>query len=141
MKKNELWIAVAGSQLTSSVSSHTLVQSAMVKVSIGGILDEESAFITNVLLAAMEGGLYNICLIDVQNLIFVDGIAINEHAVECLVRLTGCAMNHDMKVFLVIDNGFVREVLTNTLRRHRGFSKIMIQSSQDFLNSDLAKLS
>ncbi len=141
MKINELWIAFAGSRLTSSVTLHGLDDGTMVKVSITGIIDEESAYITNVILAAVESGPHRYCLIDVQGLIFVDGISINETAIECLIRLTGFAMNHDMKTVLVVDNGYVREVLANILRRHRGFSKIMIQSSQDFVDSDLARKS
>ena len=139
MKMNELWIAFAGSRLTSSVSLHHLDDSAMIIVSIGGVIDGDSTFITNVILAAMDSGPYDYCLIDVQSLIFVDGISINEHAIECLIRLTGFAMNRGIKAFLVVDNGYVREVLADILRRHRGFSKLSIQSSQDFLDSELAQ--
>ena len=139
MKMNELWIAFAGSRLNSSVSLHHLDDSVMIKISIGGIIDTESAFVTNVILAAMDSGPYDYCLIDVQNLTFVDGISINEHAIECLIRLTGFAMNRGIKAFLVVDNGYVREVLADILRRHRGFSKLLIQSSQDFLGSELAQ--
>ena len=139
MKMNELWIAFASSRLTCSVSLHNLNDSAMVKISINGIIDSESAFITNVIVAAMDQGHYEYCLIDVQNLVFVDGLSISEQAIECLIRLTGFAMNRDIKAFLVIDNGYVREVLADILRRHRGFSKLSIQSSHDFLGSGLSE--
>ncbi len=138
MKVNELWVAFADSKLTSSVSLHHLDDSSMIKVDIGGIIDENSAFVTNVILAAMDSGHHDYCLLDVKNLIFVDGISVNEFAIECLVKLTGFAMNRDMKAFLVVDNSYVREVMANILRRHRGFSKLAIQSSADFMDSDLA---
>ena len=139
MKMNELWIAFAGSRLTSSVSLHHFDENSMIKVTINGIIDSDSAFITNVILAAMDSGPYKYCLIDVQSLVFVDGILINEHAIECLIKLTGFAMNRDIKAYLVVDDAYVREVLADILRRHRGFSKISIQSSQDFLSSELAQ--
>ena len=139
MKMNELWLAFGGSHLTSTVSNHKLEDGAMIKVTIEGVIDESSTFITNVILAAIAGWRYDICLIDVRNFIFVEGNAINENAIECLIRLTGFAMNSEMRTVLVVDNGYVREVLTDILRRHRGFSRILIQSSHDFSSSALAE--
>ncbi|MEI8393172.1 MAG: hypothetical protein WCF85_00450 [Rhodospirillaceae bacterium] len=139
MKINELWVAYAGSQLTCTVTLHHFDENTMVKVIIGGVIDEPSAFITNVILAAMDSGPHEFCLIDVQNLVFVTGISINEQAIECLIRLTGFAMNRNMRAVLVVDDAYVREVLADTLRRHRGFNKIMIQSSQDYSESGVSK--
>lgn len=139
MKLNELWISFASNQLTSTVSLHALDQGTMVKISINGIIDGASSFITGVILAAMESGNHAYCLIDVRELLFVEGISINEHAIECLVRLAGYIMNHDTRGILVIDDSSVREVLISTLHRHRGLSRITIQSGRDFMDSGLAQ--
>ncbi len=138
MKTSELWIAYAGNYLTCTVEIHQTDGGTMVKISINGVIDETTAFITNVIQAAMDSGKHTYCLIDVQNLIFVEGLSINEYAIECLIRLTSVTMNLNMRAVLVVDDGYVREVLTDTLRRHRGFSKIMIRSSHDIANNDLS---
>lgn len=140
MKLNELWIAFAGNQLTSTVSTHAFGDGSMAKIVIKGVFDESSSVITNIILSAIEGGNHKYCLIDVQELLFVSGISINEYAIECLVRLTSYVMSHGINGVLVVDDGYVREVLTGTLRRRRGFSRMTIESGEEFARSDLAQL-
>ena len=139
MKTHELWVAFAGNRLTATVSLHRLDSGSLVKVSISGFMDAESAFVTNVILAATDSGQHSYGLIDVQNLIFVEGTAISEHAIECLIRLAGYVLDRNMPAAIVVDDAYVREILNSTLRRYRGFSNILIQSGQDYLNSDLGR--
>ena len=137
MKQSELWIAYAGDRLTCTISLHNLEHNSIIKVILGGAIEPDSTFIKNIILATMEGVRYNFSLIDVRNLDFISGISINEHAIECLVALTGFAMNHKVKSVFIVDNAYVRDVLTETLRRHPGFSRISISGSQEFVESDI----
>ncbi len=138
MKMSELWIAFAGTQLTSAVSNHETKDGRLIKVIISGIFDEESAFVGNVILAAVDSGRYHSLVVDVHSLVFFEGVAVNEYAIDCLTRLIGFVMNREIKAILVVDNNYVREVLGDVLRRHRGFKRIEILSSRDFTEGGFA---
>ena len=135
-KNSELWVAFAGDSLTTTISVHKIEDGTLIKVIINGLVKADSAFIGNIVLASMNGQAHKYSIIDVTGMAFIDGISINEYAIELLIMLTSFAMKHDMKSVLVIDDSFVRDVLTDTLRQHRGFSRIMICNSQDFVKSD-----
>ncbi|CAK0747900.1 STAS domain-containing protein [uncultured Gammaproteobacteria bacterium] len=136
----EFWVAFAGGKLTSTVSLRTRDNAPTISVTLSGIMDLDSAFITNVLLAAIEikPRKPTSILIDVKDFLFVEGTFINHHAVECLIGLAVFAMGQDTRLVIIVDNEYVRDVLTDVLRRHRRFSRTSIYSSFEFTKEELS---
>ena len=136
----EFWVAFAGGKLTSTVSLRTRDNAPTISVTVSGIMDLDSAFITNVLLAAIEikPRKPTSILIDVKDFLFVEGTFINHHAVECLIGLAVFAMGQDTRLVIIVDDEYVRDVLTDVLRRHRRFSRTSIYSSFEFTKEELS---
>ncbi len=137
MKVSELWIAVDGTRLMGAVSVHKMAGDTLIRITIEGSFSHEDAFITNVMLAAFNSGCHKCCVIDAHGLIFTERLGVNEDAVDCLITLAGAAIKKDMVVFLVIDDGYVRDVILSVLKSHMKNSKVSVQSNDDWMVSDL----
>ncbi len=134
--QSEMWIAYARDQLTSTVSLCTPGNTSLIKVTMSGIMDAQSAFITNTIAAMIEGRACNCAVIDVANLVFREGMQINESAIECLIRLTEIVMKQGIDASLIIEDAYVREILTDILNKQKCLSRLMICSEQDFIESE-----
>ena len=137
MKVSELWITIGGTRLMSTVSVHKMAGDTLIRVAIEGEFGGNDEFITNVLLAAFNSGNHKCCVIDVHGLVFTERLGVNENAIDCLVTLAGAAIKKDMAAFLVIDDGYVREVISTVLKSHMKISKVSAQSNDDWMVSDL----
>ncbi|MEI6985684.1 MAG: hypothetical protein WCK65_06115 [Rhodospirillaceae bacterium] len=132
MKKiGEFWLAYAGDALTASISLHDYDEGTMIKITVSGIMDTVSSFIAGVAIAIMDNNTYSFAMVDVRSMSFVDGIAINEAAIGCLIKIVSFIMSKNIRSVLVIDNDYVREVLSDILKKQRGFSGILFMSGKD----------
>lgn len=136
-KTGEFWMAFAGNQLTSSVSILKRDNVLMIKVKIGGLIEEESLFVTKPILAIIESKDYNLALIDIRDMVIIDGVNINEDAIECLISIINLILTRNLQTFLVVDDKYIRDVIRSTLSHHRRFSRISICSSQEFSEDKL----
>ncbi len=137
MKVSELWITVGGTRLMSTVSVHKMAGDTLIRITIEGEFGQNEEFVTNVLQAALDSGDHKCCVIDAHDLIFTERLGVSEAAVDCLVTLTGFAIKRDMVIFLVIDDGYVREVISTVLKSHMKKSKVSLQTNDDWIVSDL----
>ena len=137
MKVSELWITIGGTRLMSTVSVHKMAGDNLIRIEIEGYFGDDDEFVTNILLAAFNSGNHKCCVVDVHDLVFTERLGVSEIAVDCLLKLAGAAIKKDMVVFLVIDDGYVREVISTVLKSHLKRSKVSVQSNDAWMVSDL----
>lgn len=132
-------MAFAGNTLASSISILKRDETSMIKVKIDGLMDEDSLFLTKTILVIMENKICNFVLLDARDMLIIDGININEHAVECLLSIINFVLTRNIRAFLIVDDKYIRDVIESTLCRHRRFSKISICSSDEFSEDALLR--
>ena len=131
-KIGEFWMAFAGDRLTSSVSVFSHEHASMIKIKIDGLIDAESSFITKTILVIMESKNYSLAIIDVRDMLIIDGHSINELAIECIISIISLIMKRNVRAFLVVDDKYIRDVIESTLSHHHRFAKISLCSSHEF---------
>ena len=136
MKLDELWIA-DGEAFTCSVSTHRIMGKIICAAKAEGSISESGAFVSNVILAAFDRGKCDYHIADFSQLRFVDKDAIDERAIELLMRIVGLAFVGKSIAIVVVDNIPLKETLMDLFRRDKRGRNMLIFSGKEWRSSQL----
>ena len=115
-KKQVLWLAFAGDELTCAVTVLTgAAIGDQVELKLEGIINPARSYIYNLIMDVLENANYDTVKIDVRNLVFVTGHTVNDCAIEQLLKLVCHFSGNGKMLDLMLEDGCVKDVLTQDL--------------------------
>ncbi len=115
-KKQELWLAFAGDELTCTVS---VVNGAgiggNIELGLAGTITPARGYIYDLIMDVVENAEYNTVTLDARNLVFFTGHTVNDCAVEHLLKLVYHFTGNGKKLHILLEDGCVKDVLKQDL--------------------------
>ncbi len=115
-KKSELWIATAAGELTSVISLDRDESLATLRIILKGNANSSNGYITYIIMSSIDSLSFDTSEIDARGVNFFVGDRVNEHAVECLLRVIGCLVKNGRDAFISVSGRAVRETLEGAFR-------------------------
>ena len=110
-KKKELWLAFAGDDMTCSVAVNEGSNGLYVEVTLAGIMNPKRVYVQDLIMDVVENSSYDEVFLNACNLSFFSGHTVNDCAIEQLLRLVCYFCQANKKLHILLDDGYLRDVL------------------------------